>query len=59
MHKPAAQGNRRFADASPAAAAPAPPQVWWGVIEDGQPPKQIIEGGEFFVLKKVPATSHH
>ncbi|PRW33809.1 mitochondrial cytochrome c oxidase subunit 13 kD [Chlorella sorokiniana] len=33
--------------------------VWWGVIEDGQPPKQIIEGGEFFVLKRVPATSAH
>ena len=35
------------------------PQVWWGVIEDGQPPKQIIEGGEFFVLKRIPATSAH
>lgn len=33
--------------------------VWWGVIEDGQPPKQIIEGGEFFVLKRIPATSAH
>ena len=34
-------------------------QVWWGVIEDGQPPKQIIEGGEFFVLKKLASTGHH
>ncbi|KAL4425162.1 hypothetical protein ABPG75_009178 [Micractinium tetrahymenae] len=33
--------------------------VWWGVIEEGQPPKQIIEGGEFFVLKRLPSTSHH
>lgn len=33
--------------------------VWWGVIEDGQPPKQIIEGGEFFVLKRLPSTSSH
>jgi cytochrome c oxidase subunit 5b len=34
-------------------------QVWWGVIEDGQPPKQIIEGGEYFVLKRLPSTSTH
>lgn len=34
--------------------------VWWGLIEDGQPPKQVIEGGEFFVLKKLPGqASHH
>ena len=26
--------------------------VWWGIIEEGQPPKQIIDGGEFFVLKR-------
>jgi hypothetical protein len=40
---------------------PRPPlQVWWGVIEDGQPPKQIIEGGEYFVLKRIPGgDSHH
>jgi cytochrome c oxidase subunit 5b len=35
------------------------PQVWWGVIEDGQPPKQIIEGGEFFVLKRLPSSGGH
>lgn len=34
-------------------------QVWWGVVEDGQPPKQIIEGGEFFVLKRMPSTGGH
>ena len=30
--------------------------VWWGLIEAGQPPKQIIEGGEFFVLKSLPGS---
>ena len=35
------------------------PQVWWGIIEDGQPPKQIIEGGEFFVLKRLPSSGGH
>ncbi len=34
-------------------------QVWWGIIEDGQPPKQIIEGGEFFVLKRLPSSGGH
>lgn len=36
--------------------------VWWGIIEDGQPPKQIIEGGEYFVLKRIAAPEgegHH
>jgi len=28
--------------------------VWWGIIEADQPPKQIIEGGEYFVLVKDP-----
>lgn len=28
--------------------------VWWGSLEEGQPAKQIVEGGEFFVLKRVP-----
>ena len=28
--------------------------VWWGIIESGEPPKQIIEGGEYFVLTKDP-----
>eukprot|EP00775_Hariotina_reticulata_P006909 gene6909-7125_t len=27
--------------------------VIWGVIRDGEPPKQLVAGGEFFVLKKV------
>lgn len=35
--------------------------IWWGIIEEGQPPKQIIEGGEFFVLKRIPDPTggHH
>ena len=33
--------------------------VWWGVIEEGQPPRQIVEGGEFFVLKKLPSSGGH
>jgi cytochrome c oxidase subunit 5b len=33
--------------------------VWWGVIKDGEPPKQIIEGGEFFVLKKIEGGGGH
>lgn len=33
--------------------------VWWAVIEDGQPPKQIVEGGEFFVLKRLPSSGGH
>jgi cytochrome c oxidase subunit 5b len=27
--------------------------VIWGVIREGEPPKQLVAGGEFFVLKKV------
>jgi len=27
--------------------------VIWGVIRQGEPPKQLVAGGEFFVLKKV------
>jgi len=27
--------------------------VIWGVIKEGEPPKQLVAGGEFFVLKKV------
>ena len=33
--------------------------IWWGRIEEGQPPKQIIEEGEFFVLKRVPDDDLH
>lgn len=33
--------------------------VWWGTVHEGQPPKQILEGGEFFVLKRVPDTDAH
>lgn len=35
--------------------------VWWGVIKEGEPPKQIVEGGEFFVLKRLPSSGggHH
>lgn len=33
--------------------------VWWGIIEEGQPPKQLVEGGEFFVLKRIGGGSSH
>lgn len=33
--------------------------VWWGIIEEGQPPKQIIEDGEYFVLKRIPSSGGH
>lgn len=33
--------------------------VWWSIIEEAQPPKQIIEGGEYFVLKRLPSTGGH
>ena len=33
--------------------------IWWGTIEEGQPPKQIVDTGEFFVLKRVPADDGH
>ena len=28
--------------------------VVWGIIKENEPPKQLVEGGEYFVLKKVP-----
>jgi len=33
--------------------------VWWGVIKEGEAPKQIVEGGEFFVLKRLPSSGGH
>jgi cytochrome c oxidase subunit 5b len=27
--------------------------VIWGIVREGEPPKQLVAGGEFFVLKKV------
>jgi cytochrome c oxidase subunit 5b len=27
--------------------------VIWGIVRDGEPPKQLVAGGEFFVLRKV------
>lgn len=27
--------------------------VIWGVLSEGQPPRQFVEGGEFFVLQRV------
>ena len=65
LHSPPLQQAQSPNIASPAAPHPLPAlpvpclQVWWGVIEDGQPPKQIIEGGEYFVLKRLPSTSTH
>lgn len=28
--------------------------VVWGILRGNEPPRQFIEGGEFYVLKKVP-----
>ena len=28
--------------------------VVWGIVRENDPPRQFIEGGEFYVLKKVP-----
>lgn len=33
--------------------------VWWGLIEEGDPPKQIIENGEYFVLKREISEDSH
>ncbi|KAK9823694.1 hypothetical protein WJX72_004673 [[Myrmecia] bisecta] len=33
--------------------------IWWDLIEDGQPPKQIVDGGEYFVLKHEPEEGGH
>ncbi|BDA47399.1 probable cytochrome c oxidase subunit 4, mitochondrial [Coccomyxa sp. Obi] len=33
--------------------------IWWGCIEEGQPPKQLVEGGEFFVLKRIGGGDSH
>lgn len=27
--------------------------VVWGVVREGEPPKQLVPGGEFFSLKRV------
>ena len=34
-------------------------QVVWGVVREGEPPKQFVEGGEYFVLKKVEGGGGH
>jgi cytochrome c oxidase subunit 5b len=26
--------------------------IWWGCIKEGEGPRQIVEGGEFFVLER-------
>lgn len=34
--------------------------IWWGTLKAGDPPTQITENGEFFVLKQLPkSTSSH
>eukprot|EP00884_Botryococcus_braunii_P023286 jgi/Botrbrau1/9641/Bobra.0131s0018.1 len=33
--------------------------IWWGKIKKGDPPRQIVEGGEFFVLKQIADDSSH
>lgn len=27
--------------------------VIWGIIREGEPPRQLVAGGEFFTLKRV------
>lgn len=29
--------------------------VVWGIVKENEPPKQLVEGGEYFVLKRGPA----
>lgn len=34
--------------------------IWWGNVKEGEAPKQIVEGGEYFVLEKIAGGgSHH
>lgn len=33
--------------------------IWWGSVKNGKPPMQVIEGGEFFVLKKLESEGGH
>ena len=28
-------------------------EVIWGLIKDGEPPRQLVPGGEFFILKRI------
>ena len=34
-------------------------EVTWGLIKEGDPPRQIVPGGEFFVLKRLPKEGGH
>ena len=33
--------------------------VWWGTVREGEGPRQLVEGGEYFVLKRVGDGGHH
>ena len=34
--------------------------IWWGTIREGEGPRQLVEGGEYFVLKRVgDGGGHH
>ena len=34
--------------------------IWWGTIKEGEGPRQLVEGGEYFVLKRVgDGGGHH
>ncbi len=33
--------------------------VVWDFIKEGEPPKQIVENGEYFVLKKIENQEDH
>ena len=33
--------------------------VLWGTIKEGEPPRQLIEGGEYFVLERIGGGDDH
>ena len=33
--------------------------IWWGTIKEGEPPRQLVEGGEYFVLKRIEGGGGH
>lgn len=34
-------------------------EVIWGLIKEGEPPRQLVPGGEFFILKRLPGGPEH
>ena len=33
--------------------------IWWGKVKEGEPPRQLVEGGEYFVLKRLDDGGGH